>query len=52
MAQIAYPEVFLLLQFEDVGVELLLEFLIGIVDAELLERVDFKGLKAVYVQYT
>lgn len=52
MVQIEYPEVLLLLQFEDVGVELLLEFLIGVIDAELFERVYFEGLKAIYVQDT
>lgn len=37
--------VLLLLQLEYMHVELLLEFLIGIVDTELLKAVDFKCLK-------
>jgi len=45
-------EVFLLLQLKDVLVELLLQFLVGVVDAELLERVDLERLKPVNVQNT
>lgn len=39
-----------LLSFEIMGHKVLLEFLIGIVDAELLQVVGLKTLKAVHIQ--
>ena len=47
-----YLHVFLLLQLEYVHVELLLQLLVGVVDAELLERVDLEGFKTVDVQHS
>ena len=52
LTQGTYLHVFLLLQLEYVHVELLLQLLVGVVDAELLERVDLEGFKAVDVQHS
>ena len=48
----AFAFVLVLLQFEDVFVELLLERLVGVVDADLLEVVRLEGLKAEDVEDT
>ena len=50
LAQSTFGNIFLLLQFENVKIELLLELFVGVIDTELLEGVDFERLKAVNVE--
>lgn len=47
-----YLDVFLLFQLEDVHVELLLEFLVCIINTKLFKGIDLKGLKAIDIQDT
>ena len=42
----------MLFQLEHVLIELLLQFLVCIVDTELLKAVDVKRFKAIYIQHT
>lgn len=47
-----YLNILILLQFEHVGIELLLQLLVGVIDAELLEGVYLECLETVNIKYT
>lgn len=48
----AFLLIFLLFEFEDVIVEVLLEFFVGEIDAKLLEAVEFENFEAEDIENT